>query len=622
VMGVSGPKIIELNAEVVEITESRMTVRIADKYVIFLEKSAGKVQFTVYGKKGDSVEMLYVGVLDDPTGINDYNIDEELKNAIEYHVSNWKYLLQKSKAEILLNARVKVLPNTATDKERLAMELARMIIEDSDVAYLKIDMNGRLSDLGVFCYENGAWGRCEEKIRARLKEYLHKLQIYRVTKNVVDEIINNKIELLASRIIKPDFAPRIAFENGIFEWEVFIETGDIERSLRPFDKDLWVFHKIPHTLNLDLLREIRRGLEKSIGTNFPPSTPKGIVDLLKQLSPKGYELLKSWAWYPNIADSLLTSRIAFLLEMVGRALFPGYRLFNTVVFKDLFVLLGETDRGKSTFLVDFLGDTVLGVQNYKVTRMRYLGSDDEDTLWKTMDQLYNVLAVLLPDIGKKDKISDWSVIRSISGGDPVTARKLYKQPYEYFPAYKIYISSNDPPKIDETGEAKKALLNRFKVIEFKNQFKKGSLNLKSYLNESDVEAIIICSIYALRLVYRRGEYSYTGIDDIEDALNAYIYPEYKVVKELINQGVLVFKEGYEITSDDLYRLVYEHYGKKSKEEEGEEEEIHPLPDQSTFTKNLKRLLMKQGVTTKNHSGKTVFKGIGLARVGLGGIDQN
>ncbi len=603
---VARPKTIEIKADIIPVNKKEIWVQFKD-LAIYIRKGKS-FEINIWGYRNGKITLVGTFKLDSPFDISTYDIDDELKNAILYVIEHWDFLQQQKVAEIILSARIRAFPSRISEKERLAREIALKLIEEYNAASISIRYD-KLYDHGVHCFRDGVWIPCEEELKNKIGELLHPYQKPKVTREVVSEVLANQIRL--ERNIEIDgttIRPIIAFKNLFFDWERFLETGDLEKSLLEPDPTLFVQHRIPHYLNLELLKEVRKGLEIYI----PPTSTKDILRILRELSPGTYNLLESWAYFEGINKDLLESRIAFLLEMIGRAMFPGYHAFGSIVFKDVFLLLGPTDSGKSTFLQDFMGKTILGEENYKPVRLRYLGTDNEETLWKTLADLYNVLAVLALDVGKREKVSDWSVIRDISGGSAVTARRLYKNPFKYQPAYKIYISSNDPPPINETGVAREALLSRFKVIEFKNIFKKGELELKKLLSEQDIEVIIIAALYSLRLVRQRKKYSFTGIADVESIILEYTYPEYKIVRELIEVGKLKLDPTLRISSSDLYQLCFEWLREKRIEEEEEEEDKKKmeLPSQSAFTKRLKKLLARYGVKTVVAKGKTYFVGIG------------
>ncbi|MCD6340769.1 MAG: hypothetical protein J7L51_02320 [Desulfurococcales archaeon] len=617
---IAKPKVVDVSAEVTTVTDRVMHIKVGNS-VIFIKRSSKSYSMSVWALTNGKVQLVARGEIRNPYDVVNLDLDDPLKDVVIFYLTNWDYFLEQKVAEIMLKGSIKVVPSKVTDKEALAYEIAKRLINEYDAAVLKLKVGDKLSNLGIYCYDGYVWHPCEEEIKSAIKNYLVGVQKYRVTKNVVDEVLKNKLELLNSiELDASDERPLIAFENGVFDWEAFIEGGDLSKALHEPYKDIYVFHKIRHRLNVDIVKEARKGLEKHI----PPTSSKDIIEILKALSPRAYSLLRSWAWFEGINESLLTSRIAFLLEATGRSMLPGYRLFGSVVFKDIFMLQGNKIAGKTTFLIGFMGNKILGKENYATTKLRYLGSDNEETVMRTLGKLYNYLAVIAPDVGKRDRVSDWSIIRSISGGDPQTGRRLFRDAFDYFPHYKIYIGSNNPPPINETGVAKEALLERIKVMEFKNRFEQSDFKIDTVLREEDIEVVIVCSLYALRAAYERGAYSFTGIIDVEDAINRYAYPEHRAVMEMVEAGLLKLDPTLRISSSDLYRLVCDYIIKKTKEgsegsedeEEEEEEETLKLPDQSTFTKNLKKLLAPYKVKTVKKANVTYFKGIGEPKKGL------
>lgn len=617
-LGIAKPKVIDVSADVVGISSKEMNVRFKN-CVIFLEKGRSGLKLSVWCDEEGKLTPLVRTQINDLWGVDGLDLENDVKDVIKYYVSNWEWLLEQKKAEILLRGNIKVLPSVPSDKETLAYELARKFIDSFGAVGVYYETSRGKSLAGIFCYENGTYSTCEEWLKSQYIKDLEKTQQLRATKAVLDEALNKVVALNSTTVSYENVRPLVAFENGVFDWEVFMETGDLSKSFKPFDKSLFILHKIPYTLD-DVLKNVRSGLEKYI----PPKTADEVLLILKQLSPKSYELLRSWAYFKDVSNELLNSRMEFLLEMIGRALLPGYRLYDSIVLKDIFVLLGPPNSGKSTFLISLLGDMILGSRNYAISKISSLTTDNAEDIRRLFGSLYNVLAVFLPDVSKRERVYNWSYVRSVSGGDPVEARRLKENIFWYYPAYKFYMSSNDPPRISEEGSAKEALLSRFKVMEFKNVFKGQEINLKSYLSEEDVKTLILCSLYAIRIAYHRNRYSHTGVFNIEDLWERYTEPSYKLVMELIERGQLQLNPALEITSGDLYQLVSDYARKKAKEELGEEADAEEMQikinsllpgDQPSFTRKMKERLKRFGVTTSNNSGITVFKGIGVPKEG-------
>ena len=64
---------------------------------------------------------------------------------------------------------------------------------------------------------------------------------------------------------------------------------------------------------------------------------------------------------------------------------------------------------------------------------------------------------------KETRRFDEALVKQLTGGDPVTARFLFKEFFEYYPQFKIWLAVNNKPQFDATDSA---LVNRLRVIPF------------------------------------------------------------------------------------------------------------------------------------------------------------
>jgi hypothetical protein len=549
-------------------------------------------------------------------------VPEDVKSGISYALSECERLLDEEEARIALS-RVPIVPRRVSERSPLAEFLARTFIEEFGAVALFYRTGRGRSFGGVFCFEDGIYRECEDWLRTQAARFLTNLQRLALSRGLLDEVLEvripsyNQVEVSSSR------KPLVAFSNGVFDFESFMVYGDLERALKPFDRSLFVMHRIPHDLNIELVKRGREGLERYI----PPRSCEDVLAVLSTLSPKSYELLRTWASFNGVSEELLQSRICFLLEMIGRALFPGYSLFGSIVFKDLFVVVDPPDAAKTTLLARFMGETILRNDNWRVSSISSITTRDPEDARRVFGSLYNVLAVVVPDVSRNDRVGTWSWVRSISGGDPVEARRLRENVFSYFPDYKFYIAANTLPPIREEGDSRVALLRRAKVIELKNVITEPEVWLDR-LSKEDLEATIIASLYALRLVYlRRGSYSNTGIASVEDLWLRYSEPVFRLIMELVEMGRLKLDPNLSISTEDLYSIVTEYSMEKAREmlergeleDEGDEESAIRRQDanwlgadQSVFTRKAKKLLAVLGVKYDRSSGRR-FKGIGLPR---------
>jgi len=618
--------IVNTNVEI-SYSPRKLTVRDKDRRWVAIVKREGRkllVDVWVVNQDGE-LEEVAVKELGSPLELIGLEVPEEIKSGIGLALANWDKEVRRQEAQIALSD-ISVIPDRVTDREVLADQLAEIFIREYGAVAIVYRTSAGRSLGGVYCYEDGVYRICEEWLKTQAAKHLTSIQKFKLSRSLLEEVVEVRIPNRSHiEVDVRERKPMVAFLNGVLDFESFMVHGDLERALKPFDRSLFVTHKIPHHLNVELLKRGRKGLEKYI----PPKDCVELLTVLSTLSPRAYELLRSWAWFNNVDPELLESRVCFLLEIIGRALFPGYSLFGTVVFKDLFALLGPSNTGKTTFLTKFLGERVLvDSSNWRVSSISSVTVRDAEEARRVFGSLYNVLAVFLPDISKDDRVETWSWVRTISGGDPIEARRLKENIFSYFPDYKFYLASNRPPPIKEEGEAKEALLNRLKVIEFKHRFPSAEINLSSLVKEEDLEAVLIASLYAIRLVYqRKGAYSNTGIRDVEDAWLRYSEPAYRLVMELVEIGRLKLDPGLRIYTGDLYNIVVDYARELARQEvESEGEEVESTvegrvakwlgADQSAFTKKVKKLLAKHGVKVARDSSGYYFVGLGVPRKAL------
>lgn len=555
----------------------------------------------------DDLNMKYSAYVSDPAELASSELPEAVKSALSWHFQKWKEHLLKVEAVAMLRD-VKRVPRM-TEREAFIQEIAEALIKNYDVARIQVRAYGKEHDLGIRCFNGKFWEPCEDKLLTLIRNVLLNEQMAKVDRRLYEEV-KWRIESSGVKVLEYQ-KPLLIFENVVLDVERFLETGNVVDALKPHSKSLFAFHHIPHNLSIDMLEDYveRAGVKKL------PLNRRKILEMLKSLCREAYQVVYDFTYYEGIDPDVHRSRMLFVLEMIGRALVPGYRVGGSVVpaFKNVFVLLGEGGTGKSTFLREFLGNRVVGEANYEVVNLGKLCSKSSDEVERELGKLYekNPLVAMHLDLGKNTPVRDWSMVRQVSGGDPVPARKLYEDSFSYLPAWKIFIATNDPPVIREEGVGKGALMDRFKVLEVKNK----SVENKPFpvMNEECLEAVILASLYAIYHVYRAGEWSFTGIRDIEDALNRYTFSAYYVVMEMIEKGRLKLAPSLSIRSSELYQECqrYVNEVKSLSDDEEKADSRYSLPDQSTFTKQLKRLLAKHGVTAVSHGNHTVFKGIGL-----------
>ena len=81
-----------------------------------------------------------------------------------------------------------------------------------------------------------------------------------------------------------------------------------------------------------------------------------------------------------------------------------------------------------------------------------------------------------------------SAVKSLTGGDTVTAHQLYKDYVEFLPEFKLWLVANDLPRIDGTDSA---MLRRVRVVPFNHVPTKPDVGLKTMLSDPAISGAAI-----------------------------------------------------------------------------------------------------------------------------------
>lgn len=130
--------------------------------------------------------------------------------------------------------------------------------------------------------------------------------------------------------------------------------------------------------------------------------------------------------------------IQFLQRMVG------YCLTGETVEQAMFIFQGAGLNGKSTFLETL--KFVLGDYAVKAQADSFMKKKNE-RINNDIAGLAGVRLAIASEIAKGRNL-DESLVKELTGGDSITARKLYSENFTFKPQFKILLGLNDAPKIE------------------------------------------------------------------------------------------------------------------------------------------------------------------------------
>ena len=147
--------------------------------------------------------------------------------------------------------------------------------------------------------------------------------------------------------------------------------------------------------------------------------------------------------------------IAFLQKAVGLS------LTGNVGEQVLFFLLGEGRSGKSTFvnlLQELLGSFAIHTPIETFTTKTF------ETIRTDLARMMGARVVTAGEIHPSQQF-DEALIKGMTGGDPITARFMRQDLFQYMPQFKIWLYANHAPKVRATDDA---FWRRMRVIRFDN----------------------------------------------------------------------------------------------------------------------------------------------------------
>lgn len=134
--------------------------------------------------------------------------------------------------------------------------------------------------------------------------------------------------------------------------------------------------------------------------------------------------------------------VAYLQRVVG------YAISGRTDEQVLFFLYGSGANGKTTFvnvLRDLLGPALTKSMPTSAIAARQQGSGPTPEIAR----LVGARLVVTSEV-EEGSFLDESLVKLLTGGDPVPARELYGAPFEFFPQFKLFVVGNHKPVIRQT----------------------------------------------------------------------------------------------------------------------------------------------------------------------------
>lgn len=282
------------------------------------------------------------------------------------------------------------------------------------------------------------------------------------------------------------------------------------------------------------------------------------------------------------------SLINYLQILLGSALIGENR------HEEAYFIYGRTSRnGKSTILDtvrDLFGDYAVNIQpDTLAIKNRNSGGPSGD-----IARLAGARFVQMPEPPKSMKL-DASLLKAMTGGDVITARRMFEEENEFKPVFKLFINTNYLPHVlDDTLFAS----GRLKVIPFERHFspEERDITLKNrLLSPQNMSGILNWLIEGCKKAQRPG--AFTPPEKVQKATEEYQNSSDKI--ENFIEDCLVEEERSTLAAKDVYQ-EYSRWCSTSG---------YGVENKMTFFDDLrKKGLMHERGTIRGVSTRNVLKG--------------
>lgn len=363
----------------------------------------------------------------------------------------------------------------------------KSFLHDKFAMYLKSNYHIKRINGTMYIYEDGVYKDGQKEIEAAMIKHIPGLNRAKRAEVLA------YLELLVKDAAEPAPAHYIAFKNGIYDMET--------KKMIPFNPDIVITNKINY--------------------DFIPGA------------------------YHELCDKTLDKMVCHdkqIRELLEESI--GYGFYRRNELRKCFILTGEKQNGKSTYL-SMLETLFKG--NEVSLDLRELGER-----FKTA-QLAGKLVNIGDDIGD-EFIPNPAIFKKLVSGNPVNVERKGQEPFDFANYAKFYFSANNIPRLGK-GRDSGAIMSRLIIIPFDARFTKEDPDYDPYIKYKLVTPESMR--YLIQL----------GIKGLERVLEQQQFTESAKVKaklqeyeENSNPVLLYFKESPKIENEPTSKVFQEYCG--------------------------------------------------------------
>ncbi|HZV03174.1 MAG TPA: phage/plasmid primase, P4 family, partial [Planctomycetota bacterium] len=205
----------------------------------------------------------------------------------------------------------------------------------------------------------------------------------------------------------------------------------------------------------------------TIDLNTGELRPHRREDLITKLAPVAFDSAARLDRWTRFIDGVTGGKVElarFLQRLVG------YALTGSTSEQVLALLYGTGANGKSTFLETLR--EVLGDYALQANFGTFLAAKDEGGPRNDVARLRGARLVTAIETKEGGRLNE-GLVKTLTGGDTVTARFLYREEFEFVPSFKLFLASNHKPAIKGTDLG---MWRRIRLVPFVVTFRENDPN--------------------------------------------------------------------------------------------------------------------------------------------------
>jgi putative DNA primase/helicase len=199
--------------------------------------------------------------------------------------------------------------------------------------------------------------------------------------------------------------------------------------------------------NFDMCRDLFNCQNGTIDLRTGELEAHEPTDFITKVAPLNYDPYAECPLWMKFLKRI-TGEDAELMDYLQRAV--GYTLTGDTSEQVLFMCYGSGANGKSVFLETIHG--LLGNYAQKAEFSSFLAQDRPSTIRNDIASMAGARLVSASEVDEGRHLNE-ALIKSLTGGDTIRARRLYHEHFDYLPQFKLWFAVNYKPGIRELNNA-------------------------------------------------------------------------------------------------------------------------------------------------------------------------